>query len=61
MKPISKPTVLALTAEEQRILAAFRSADDHSRDVCTRLVERFAQDRPRRAAPALRLVVGGTE
>jgi len=61
MKPISIPAALALSAEEQRILAAFRAADDHSRDLCTRLVERFAKDRPRRVAPALRLVVGGTE
>jgi len=59
MKPISIPAALALSAEEQRILAAFRAADDHSRDLCTRLVERFAKDRPRRAAPALRLVTGG--
>jgi len=59
MKPISKSTAPALTADEQRILAAFRAADDHSRDMCTRIVERFAKDRPRRAAPALRLVVGG--
>jgi len=61
MKTVQPPPVPRLTANEQRILAAFRAADDHSRDMCTRIVERFAKDRPRRVAPALRLVVGGTE
>ena len=61
MKPISIPAALALSAEEHRIIAAFRAADDHSRDMCTRIVERFAQDRPRHAAPALRLVHGGVK
>lgn len=59
MKPISIPATSALTAEEHRILAAFRAADDRSREMCTRIVERFAHDCPRRTAPALRLVSGG--
>jgi len=57
MKPISSALVLALTADEQRILAAFRADDDYGRDCARASLSNLR--RADRAAPALRLVCGG--
>lgn len=48
-----------LTPAELSLLRLFRSMDDRSQAFIGRLAESLAEDCPRRAAPSLRLVVGG--
>lgn len=50
---------LALTPAELHLVRAYRSMDDRSQAFIDRLLVAQAAQCPRRAAPALTLVVGG--
>lgn len=49
-----------LTPGERAVLEAYRQMDDRSRGNAVRVLRAWASNFPRRAAPALRLVAGGT-
>jgi len=55
----SSPPTIPLSPAEQRVLAAYRTMDQRSRDRYLILMESSAENFPHRAAPALRLVTGG--
>jgi hypothetical protein len=50
---------IALTADEQRVLAAFRAADERRKRENLELLESDAKEYPERGRPALQLVKGG--
>jgi len=56
IKPVATPASLSLTADEQRILAAFRTMDAQGKRECLIRVEWTAEKWPERKRPTLRLV-----
>lgn len=60
MNRLPSPPV-ALTADEQRILRAFRTMDARGQREYVILMEGTAAKYPARMAPALRLVKGGAQ
>lgn len=59
MKLIPTQQPVILSAEEQRILTAFRYMDQRARNDNLRQMESDAEKYPERAAPTLRLIAGG--
>lgn len=52
---------IVLTADEQRILLAFRAMDQQARDKYVWRMSQSAKRYPHRAAPVLHLVPGGAK
>jgi len=59
MKPVQPPAAPRLTADEQRILDAFRRMDRREKDRYLILMSGSAENYPERKRPVLRLVIGG--
>lgn len=59
MKRLPAPPAPKLTADEQRILAAFRAMDQRSKDEMVSEMDRRARAYPARRPATLRLVAGG--
>ncbi len=62
-KPVRTVPVLSgpieLTAEEKRLVAAYRTTDDRGRVFALGVAEGQAERWPRHASPKLRLITGG--